>query len=153
MVAHVGEINEEGKEVGGGIDSGVVVPEIALRWILLNVVTSNVELAVLSNTCKSWRHVCMRFLLEQAKEAAEVTQEETGIATTSELESQPPIVNGMATKVTVARVGLSVDRPLLLLASMVKELLVRSNCNDDRFPKGETFCAARTLQLRSTDGG
>lgn len=42
------------------------VPDVALRWILLHATTSNVELANLSNICRSWRDVVTTVILEQA---------------------------------------------------------------------------------------
>jgi len=47
-------------------DSGTVIPSVALRWILLHATTSNVELANLSNVCRTWRQVVSKVILEEA---------------------------------------------------------------------------------------
>ena len=46
--------------------AATTVPEVALRWILLHATTSNVELAHLSNICRSCRDVVTTVILEQA---------------------------------------------------------------------------------------
>ena len=46
--------------------SPVVIPETALEWIVLHGVSSNVELARLSNVCRSWRTAVHETLLRQA---------------------------------------------------------------------------------------
>ena len=46
--------------------TATVVPDVALRWILLHATSSNVELAQLSNVNRSWREVVTTVILEQA---------------------------------------------------------------------------------------
>lgn len=46
--------------------SPCVVPEAALRWLILHATTSNVDLGRLSNVNRSWRDVVTSVILEQA---------------------------------------------------------------------------------------
>jgi hypothetical protein len=49
---------------------GYVVPIPALKWILHNNISSNVELAALSNVCKTWRDVCSNAVVGDAISSA-----------------------------------------------------------------------------------
>ena len=52
---------------------------IALKWILHNACTSNVELATISNVCQQWRDVCIEAIATEAvsASAALATHQET----------------------------------------------------------------------------
>ena len=118
------------------------VPDVALRWILLHATTSNVELAHLSNVCRSWRKAVTTVVLEQA----------TYKTASGEGQHQQ-------------------QQPLLLLPSMVSQLIRMNNyssssnnnsedattpSNVPKISTDETFCAAwfapEGVQLLDLDG-
>ncbi|KAG7360974.1 hypothetical protein IV203_036074 [Nitzschia inconspicua] len=143
--------------------SFVEIPSVAVRWTAMNNITSNVELATLSNVCRQWRRTISQCILE------EYDENEDNIAKNNNDESFHPIdVQNEIRQSGEQNLFSNSSNPSklrsLLLPSMVRELRLQQFPPKNRLQTlnsiDETYCVAwfhpegiESIQLpREADG-
>ena len=114
------------------------LPRIAISWILRNDCTSNVQLAVMSNVCLSWREVALEVVAMEAFAMANVVARKTRALPSARASSSSLEMTDQAEKDAMEESsGASIANPLpntslfpirnLLITDMAREMVVRQN--------------------------
>jgi len=113
--------------------------KVALTWFLHNACTSNVELAVVSNVCRSWRDVASVTVASEAVALA------TGEKKTPELaagEEDNGTKSTEANRTLINHSFSSIRR--LLITDMARELVVRQHQNNEKQSSKDTATTSAT---------
>ena len=107
--------------------------EVALEWYLINLVSSDVELALLSNVCRSWRNRVAHYVLQTQRKGDSNEKSSTAAESTTSL------LSSMIQK----------PKKMLLLTSMVAECMRRTGSAEDR--SESTFKFSATTRSQTVD--